>query len=170
MFLIPVVLLGTVVAACGARSSVPTGDMVTLPTAGSAQASVAIATVEPMRVDVATMSPMTTTAPPTRTGPTTFTAADNGAVVVLHPGESVTLVLDPQGAFSWHVPEVKGTSVKQVSASGGYPGQQPARATFTAVQPGSATLTAYDDTPCLHAKPLACQPPQHGWEVTVIVY
>ena len=55
----------------------------------------------------------------------------------------------------------------RVSASGGYPGQQPAQAAFVAVQPGSATLTALD-TACLHAQP-ACEPAQQVWRVTVIV-
>jgi hypothetical protein len=55
-----------------------------------------------------------------------------------------------------------------VSASGGYPGQQPAQAAFVAVRSGDATLTAIDDTACLHGQP-ACELPEQDWQVTVII-
>jgi hypothetical protein len=173
LFLIAFVTLAAGVAACGSRSSASPGDMVTVPMAITAQGSTAIAsigTAVPLSVlpTAATARPPTGAPPSTRTGPTTLTAADDGTVVLLHPGQSVTVVLDPQGPFSWHVPDVKGTSVKQVSASGGYPSQQPARATFNAVQPGDTALIAVDDTPCLHANP-GCLPAQRGWQVTIIV-
>ena len=69
--------------------------------------------------------------------------------------------------FSWHVPAAEGAAVRRVTASGGYPAQQPARALFLAVQPGSATLSTVDDTACLHAHP-ACLPPPREWRVTVV--
>ena len=94
--------------------------------------------------------------------------ADNGAAVRLRVGQQVAVALASGGLFSWHVPAAVGAAVRRVSASGGYPGQQPARAAFLAVQSGSATLTAIDDTACLHAKP-ACEPAQQEWRVTVIV-
>ncbi|MHC4055849.1 hypothetical protein, partial [Bradyrhizobium sp. 25ACV] len=65
---------------------------------------------------------------PTLTGPATLTAADNGAVVRLHTGQKVAVTLMSQGLFSWHVPAAAGAAVRRVSASGGYPGQQPAAA------------------------------------------
>jgi hypothetical protein len=98
----------------------------------------------------------------------TLTTADNGATVQLHRGQQITVALGSRGLFSWHIPAVTGAAVTKVSSSGGYPGRWPARAVFLAVQPGSATLTALDDTACLHAQP-ACEPAQHTWQVTVVV-
>jgi len=66
------------------------------------------------------------------------------------------------------VPTATGAAVRRVSASGGYPGQQPARAAFLAVRPGGAILATINDTACLHAQP-ACLPAQQEWRVTVIV-
>jgi hypothetical protein len=101
-------------------------------------------------------------------GPATLTTADNGAPVRLRRGQQVRVELGSQGLFSWHIPAVTGAAVTMVSSDGGYPGRLAARAAFLAVQPGSATLTALDDTACLHAQP-ACEPAQHTWQVTVIV-
>lgn len=106
--------------------------------------------------------------PPTLTGPATLTTADNGATVRLRRGQRVTVTLGSEGLFSWHLPAVAGAAVKRFGSSGGYPGRQPARATFLAVRPGTAALTALDDTACLHAQP-ACEPAQQAWRVTIIV-
>jgi hypothetical protein len=106
--------------------------------------------------------------PPTLAGAAMLTRTDNGATVRVRPGQRVTVALVSEGLFSWHVPGVEGAAVTRVSSGGGYPGRQPARATFLAVQPGSAALTALDDTACLHAQP-ACEPAQQEWRVTVIV-
>lgn len=106
--------------------------------------------------------------PPALTGPATLTTADNGAIVRLHPGQRVSVALGSEGLFSWHVPAEAGAAVMRVSSGGGYPGRRPARAVFLAIGPGSATLTATDDTACLHARP-ACEPAQQAWRVTVIV-
>ena len=105
---------------------------------------------------------------PTLTGPATLTGADNGAVVRLRTGQQVTVTLTSGTFFSWHVPAAAGAAVRRVSASGGYPGQQPARAAFLAVQPGQAMLTTITDTACLHLKP-ACEPAQQEWRVTIVV-
>lgn len=105
---------------------------------------------------------------PTLTGPATLTAADNGAVIRLRTGQQVAVTLTPEGMFSWHVPAAAGAAVRRVSASGGYPSQQPARAAFLAVRPGEATLTTINDTACLHARP-ACLPAQQEWRVTIMV-
>jgi hypothetical protein len=104
----------------------------------------------------------------TVTGPAALTTANNRMTVRLHPGQRLTVSLAEQGMFSWHVPAATRPAVERVSESGGYPGRQPAWATFLAVKPGRATLTAVDDTACLHAVP-ACQPPQQEWRITVIV-
>ena len=94
--------------------------------------------------------------------------ADNGAVVRLHTGQQVAVTLTPGTFFSWHVRAAAAAAVRRVSASGGYPGQQPARAAFLAVRSGEAMLTTINDTACLHAQP-ACEPAQQEWRVTIIV-
>jgi hypothetical protein len=105
---------------------------------------------------------------PTLTGPVTLTVADNGAIVRLRTGQQVAVTLTPGGLFSWHVPAAAGAAVRRVSASGGYPSQQPAQAAFLAVQPGEVMLTTINDTACLHAQP-ACEPSQQEWRVTIMV-
>jgi hypothetical protein len=97
----------------------------------------------------------------------TLTATDSGAVVHLHTGQQVTVVLAPDFE-QWHLPAASGTAVRLVSASGGYPGKQPARAVFLAVAPGTAQLSSTSDAACLHAHP-RCMIPQQVWQATVIV-
>jgi hypothetical protein len=97
-----------------------------------------------------------------------LTAEDSGATVPLHPGQRVTVTLAGRGTFSWHVPAATGAAVMRISASGGYPGKQPARAVFWAVGPGRATLSAVDDAACLHAHP-ACRLSQQAWRAMVVV-
>lgn len=93
---------------------------------------------------------------------------DNGATVRLARGRSVTVSLAAQGMFSWHIPIGTAPAVRQVNGGGGYPTDQPAQAAFLATEPGTATLTAENDTSCLHARP-ACLPPQQQWRVTILV-
>jgi hypothetical protein len=100
-------------------------------------------------------------------GPVTLTAADGGAVVSLRVGQSVVVVLAPDFE-AWHQPAAAGAVLRRVSASGGYPGREPARAVFLAVAPGTARLTGISDTACLHASP-PCMVPQRTWQVTVTV-
>jgi hypothetical protein len=97
-----------------------------------------------------------------------LTVTDNGATVRLSTGQSLTVTLAPHSAFSWHVPAATGRAVRRMSASGGYPGDRPARATFLAVRAGRTVLAAVNDTACLHAQP-ACLLPQQTWQVVVIV-
>ena len=160
-----VVSLAASIAACGTSAGgQPAGPpTVATATAGSATAS-------PART-VAASGPAVSqpgSAPPTLTGPATLTTADNGATVRLRRGQRVTVVLSANGALSWHVPAAADAAVTRVSRSGGYPGRKPARAVFLAVRSGRATLTALDDTVCLHTQP-ACELPQQTWQVTVIV-
>jgi hypothetical protein len=157
------------VAACGSQAA---GQPAGPPSAATAPA-IPARTVTASPAGSATASrqaviPQPGSPPPTLTGLATLTIADNGATVRMRPGQRVTAVLTAQGLFSWHVPAAAGAAVKRAGASGGYPGLQPARAVFLAVQPGTATLTALDDTACLHAQP-ACEPAQQVWRVTVIV-
>ena len=164
LYLAAVAALTTGVAACGTQAA---GQLAGLPAAGTGTAAPArTVTASPQAAGTASWRPPSP--PPTLTGPVTLTTADNGATVRLHVGQQVAAALASAGLFSWHVPATLGPAVRRVSASGGYPGQQPARAAFLAVQSGSATLTAISDTACLHAQP-ACEPPQQEWRVTVIV-
>jgi hypothetical protein len=98
----------------------------------------------------------------------TLTVSDSGRTVRLPAGRALAVVLPRQGAFSWHPALADGAALARVSAGGGYPGQQPARATFRAVARGRAVLRATDDTACLHAQP-SCEVAQRLWQVTVIV-
>jgi hypothetical protein len=99
--------------------------------------------------------------------PVTLTAVSNGTTVRLFRGQSVSVVLRGS-ALSWHVPAATGRAVRRTSASGGYPGHQPARATFVATWPGRAVLSSFDDAACLHARP-SCAIAQRSWRVVVFV-
>lgn len=163
LHLVAVSALTTAVAACGTQAA---GQLAGPPAATATASPARTATASPQAAGTASWrSP---SPPPTLTGPVTLTSSDNGATVRLHVGQQVAVALASMGLFSWHVPAAMGTAVTRVSASGGYPGQQPARAAFLAVRPGNATLTAIDDTACLHAQP-ACEPAQQEWRVTVII-
>jgi hypothetical protein len=99
--------------------------------------------------------------------PVSLTAVSNGTTVRLFRGQSVSVVLGDT-ALSWHVPVATGSSVRRTGASGGYPGHQPARATFVATWPGRAVLSSFDDIACLHTRP-ACAIAQRAWRVVVFV-
>ncbi|MCU1595769.1 MAG: hypothetical protein JWO12_3161 [Frankiales bacterium] len=58
--------------------------------------------------------------------------------------------------------------VRRTSASGGYPSDHPAQASFLGVKPGTADLTSETDYTCLHSNP-PCLPPQRQWLVHVVV-
>jgi len=111
-------------------------------------------------------SPANTATSQART-PVSLTAASNGTTVRLFRGQSVSVMLRGT-ALSWHVPAAAGSAVRRTSASGGYPGRQPARATFRATWPGRAILSSVNDTACLHTRP-ACAVAQRSWRVIVFV-
>jgi uncharacterized membrane protein len=96
-----------------------------------------------------------------------LTAVSNGTTVRLFRGQSVSVVLRGS-ALSWHVPAATGRAVRRTGASGGYPGHQPARATFVATWPGRAVLSSVNDIACLHARP-SCAVAQRSWRVVVFV-
>lgn len=100
--------------------------------------------------------------------PASLTAADNGAVVRLTSGQSITVTLVAAPPFSWHLPAATGSIIQRTDASGGYPERNPARAAFRAAHPGRAVLSAIDDAQCLHA-PHPCMLPQRSWHVMIIV-
>jgi len=140
VFMITVVWAATTVAACGTGRQASAGH----PADGAA-------------------STATSQARP----PVSLTAVRNGTTVRLFRGQSVSVVLGDT-ALSWHVPVATGRSVRRTDASGGYPGHQPARATFVATWPGRAVLSSFDDIACLHTKP-ACAIAQRAWRVVVVV-
>jgi hypothetical protein len=156
-------LLGT-----GGMTACATGANPTVRASAATAATAASAATGTANAGMDQAAPPPDSPPATRTASDELTAADDHATVRLHVGQSVTVMLAPDGLFQWHVPTVSGIAVRQVSDSGGYPGQEPARATFLAQAGGEATLQAVDDTACLHAQP-GCKPPQRQWQVTVTV-
>jgi hypothetical protein len=112
--------------------------------------------------DGATSTPTSRARPPV-----SLTAASNGTTVRLFRGQSVSVVLRGT-ALSWHVPVATGRSVRRASATGGYPGHQPARATFLATGPGRSVLSSFDDIACLHTR-RSCAVAQRSWRVVVFV-
>ena len=159
-----VAALTTGLAACGTQAAGQPTEPPIAVTATAVSARTATASSQ-----VAGTAPAQPSSPaPTLTGPATLTVADDGAVVRLRTGQQVAVTLTPGTFFSWHVPAAAAAAVRRVSASGGYPGQQPARAAFLAVRSGEAMLTTINDTACLHAQP-ACEPAQQEWRVTIIV-
>ena len=107
-----------------------------------------------------------TATPPAGT-PVSLTVASNGTTVRVFRRQSVSVVLRGT-VLSWHVPAVAGRALRRTTASGGYPGRQPARATFLANWPGRAVLSSVNDTACLHTTP-ACAVAQRSWRVVVYV-
>ena len=138
--MIAVVLAAAAVAACGAERQAPASH----PVASAASTATSRA----------------------RT-PVSLTAVSNGTTVRLFRGQSVSVVLRGT-ALSWHVPAATGKAVRRISASGGYPGHQPARARFLATWPGRAVLSSANDAACLHARP-SCAVAQRSWRVVVFV-
>jgi len=107
------------------------------------------------------------TGPSRERPPASLTAASNGTTVRLFRGQPVSVVLRGT-ALSWHIPAATGMALRRTSASGGYPGHQPARATFVATWPGRAVLSSFDDIACLHSRP-SCAVAQRTWRVVVFV-
>jgi hypothetical protein len=153
---VAVVVAAIVTTGCVARGAVTAG-------AGSGVGSATAGVGHPVAPPATSPSPS-----PTLVGPSRLTVADNGTTVRLVRGRSLTVELAAQGMFSWHVPITTGTALRLVNGSGGYPTEQPARATFVATEPGTAVLTATDDTACLQADP-ECLPLQQQWHVSVVV-
>jgi hypothetical protein len=143
-------------ARTGAGSAAPTNETPVASAVGTPRPAPPIASLP------------TITPPPTLTGPATLTRDSNGATVKLRVGQHVTVSLAYDGLFSWYPPKATGTAIRLDRAGGGYPARDAAWAVFTAVRPGIAALSSFDDTACLHAT-LRCLPPQENWQVTVNV-
>jgi hypothetical protein len=105
------------------------------------------------------------------TGRVTVTASDDGATVVVVPGQVVTVVLGGQGMIRWNRPRLDGSVpgvLRQLGATGGYPSKAPARASYRAVLAGTAEILSGTNARCLHTQP-PCEIAQRLWRVTVVV-
>jgi hypothetical protein len=83
-------------------------------------------------------------------------------------GERINVALGREGQ-QWDQPTSDGPAVRRSAASGGYPSDQPARASFLAVSAGQAQLTATTDAACLHTQP-RCMIAQRDWSVEIVVH
>lgn len=93
---------------------------------------------------------------------------DSGRTIHVSVGDLVKVRL-PGGSGGYHRPRTSDRDVvRRISASGGYPSNDPARATFRARAHGTVDLTSYTDYACLHTQP-RCLPPQREWTVHVVV-
>lgn len=96
-----------------------------------------------------------------------LTAADNGRTIRLTAGQAVDVVLATPGVM-WDRPRALTSALRRSQASGGYPADAPARATFVAVHRGTSVIVSASDARCLHARP-RCLIPQRLWRVTVVI-
>jgi hypothetical protein len=106
-----------------------------------------------------------------RSGQVTVTTWDDGATVVVVPGQVITVVLGGQGMLRWNRPRLAGSVpgvLRQLSASGGYPSTAPARASYRAVRAGTADIFSGTNARCLHTHP-RCEIAQRLWRVSVVV-
>ncbi len=100
------------------------------------------------------------------------TASDDGATVVVAPGQVITVTLQGQGMLIWNPPrlaEARPGVLRLLSASGGYPSKTPARTTYSAIGLGTAEILSGTNARCLHAQP-PCAIAQRVWRVTVVVH
>ncbi len=117
----------------------------------------------PLRSSLPTAPP--TTAPTRSSSPTVLTESSSGNTVQIKIGRSIYVTLPGGANGGYDQPATSSTSVaRRTSASGGYPTNQPAQATFTGAKPGTADLTSQTDYTCLNSNP-RCLPPQKQWLV-----
>ena len=94
---------------------------------------------------------------------------DSGRTIHVLVGDIVKVRLPGGSNGGYHRPRTSDRDVlRRVSASGGYPSADDARATFRARAAGTADLTSYTDYTCLHTQP-RCLPPQREWVVHIHV-
>jgi hypothetical protein len=94
---------------------------------------------------------------------------DSGRTIHVALGDVIKVRLPGGSAGGYHRPRTSDRDVvRRTSASGGYPDDEDARASFIARRKGNVDLTSYDDYRCLHTDP-RCLPPQRQWVVHVVV-
>jgi len=148
-------------------SRLPVPSPTPVATAGTGTATAAgSATASPVRVTVPPSPASPTPVPPA--DPAHLTEADSGQTIRVRVGEQVNVELPGGSGGGYHQPASSSDVMNRTAASGGYPTDQPARASFVATRAGTADLTAYDDFACLHTRP-RCLPPQREWIVHVVV-
>jgi hypothetical protein len=123
----------------------------------------------PVTVDVRTMKPVSPPGPlPTLTR-TALMASDNGATVLAHVGQRITVTLQPTNAGIWDRPQVSDLRLLRLtSVTGGYPSTSPLQAAYVTIGPGQVNVATQTDLACFHGHP-ACAPPVTGWRVRVMV-
>jgi hypothetical protein len=105
-------------------------------------------------------------------GHVTVTTSDDGATVVLVPGQIIAVVLRSQGVLRWSPPRLAASMtevLRRLGASGGYPTKSPARASYRAVLAGTTEILSATSARCLHARP-PCAIAQRLWRVTIVVH
>jgi hypothetical protein len=174
------VMMGTLVlavAACGVTGSVPGGGASRTRPAHPPQSGTAATVTFSRAPRSGKLSPVP--GAPSRhrriraghSGRVTVTTSDDGATVVLVPGQVVTVVLAGQGMLRWNRPRLAGSGpevLRNLRASGGYPSKAPARTDYRAVRVGTAEIISGTNARCLHTHP-PCEIAQRPWRVTVVV-
>jgi hypothetical protein len=115
----------------------------------------------------ATMAPMPSTvaeATPTLVSPSVLGQDSSGAVVELRVGQ--TVLFEP--GQDWVPLTIDGSVLRVVTQSGGYPSNQPLKATILAVSPGTASIDDHIDAACFHVSP-PCLRPAGSLHFSVVV-
>jgi len=174
------VTIGTVVlavAACGVTGSVPGGDASRTRPAHPPRPGTAVTVTFSRAPQSGKLSPGPAVPSGRRritaghSGRVTLTTSDDDATVVVVPGQVITVVLAGRGMLRWNPTRLAGSvpgTLRQLSATGGYPSTAPARASYRAVRAGTAEIVSGTNARCLHTRP-PCAIAQRLWRVTVVV-
>lgn len=123
----------------------------------------------PVRVGTRTMKPVSPPGPPPTLTRTVLVAGDNGAMVLAHVGQRITVTLQPTNAGIWDRPQVSDVRLLRLtSVTGGYPSTSSLQAAYVAIGRGQVSVATQTDLACFHGHP-ACAPPVTQWRVRVMV-
>lgn len=98
----------------------------------------------------------------------TLTSADSGATVTTRVGHRISVTLGDLPGVKWYRPAANGHLLRLTSATGGFPTSKPMRASYLALAPGTAEITATGDLAC-RRPPTPCERPSPIWQVRVII-
>jgi NADPH:quinone reductase-like Zn-dependent oxidoreductase len=101
---------------------------------------------------------------PTLVSPSVLGQDSSGAVVELKVGQ--TVLFEP--GQDWVPLMIDGSVLRVVTQSGGYPSDQPLKATILAVAPGTASIDDFTDAACFHTSP-PCLRPEGSLHFSVVV-